>query len=308
MFPSNNKYYNIIHVAQQFTKRENFNMGILKKSGLVSLGMVMLLSITQEAFASTEKNPPLTELTTEEGNKVGLGIPKIKFESVKTLVSNGSISRNFNFQHKQSIDNNSIKQSIFVNPSPTGTTIDVPFEFGNGEYVILSQDEEGKTNTGNVYNKDHKSIGIVSTQVADNQEEKVTLDTEMTDNDNLAINVKSDDLNKPAEIVVTLAATYYSTYFSDFSWITRDGVKSLSLAPTSYLRNAPGFELSVRMADAWNKLYAVHSGSSNWYNTGGMKDQFDCHATYARTKSRWNLEPSRPNVSYAETVSKACNP
>ncbi|NMH70511.1 DUF2599 domain-containing protein [Bacillus sp. RO3] len=62
------------------------------------------------------------------------------------------------------------------------------------------------------------------------------------------------------------------------------------------------------MADAWNKLYAVHSSSSNWYNTGGMKDQFDCHATYARTKSRWNLEPSRPNVSYAETVAKACNP
>ncbi|MBM7588147.1 hypothetical protein JOC86_004722 [Bacillus pakistanensis] len=285
-------------------------MSILKKSSLVSLGLVMMLGLNQAQFASAETNTPSVEVTTEDGNKIGIGTPIIKSESTKLLLFNGLNSESLNLKHEEIKENNSIKQSITINPTLSGTTIEIPFEFHNGEYLILNQGEEGKTNgTGNIYNEYHESIGVISTRVVEHQD-KVNLNAKIKDGDRLELNVETkNNVTEPVEIQLIASATYYSTYFSGFSWITRSGVKSLSLQPTSYLRYPPDQgEAAARAIDAWDKVYAVHSGSSNWYNTGGMEDQFLCHASFARTKSSWNLEPSRPNVSYAQTVAKACNP
>lgn len=59
---------------------------------------------------------------------------------------------------------------------------------------------------------------------------------------------------------------------------------------------------------AWSTVNLVFNGSANWKNTAGMKDQFMCHSYFAKSKNPWNLEPWRPNVGYAETVKKRCNP
>lgn len=47
-------------------------------------------------------------------------------------------------------------------------------------------------------------------------------------------------------------------------------------------------------------------------DTGGMKDQFFCHwdavKFRAPRKPSWNLDMSRPDVSYIETIRSYCNP
>jgi Protein of unknown function (DUF2599) len=39
-----------------------------------------------------------------------------------------------------------------------------------------------------------------------------------------------------------------------------------------------------------------------------LVDQLHCHAVFASSKPRWDLEAWRPNVGYARTVLAACNP
>lgn len=41
---------------------------------------------------------------------------------------------------------------------------------------------------------------------------------------------------------------------------------------------------------------------------GSLLSQLRCHAVFARTKPRWNLEAWRPDVGYLATVAAACNP
>lgn len=279
-------------------------MGILKKAGLM-LGILMMFGFGQISMANAEIS--VTELTTEEGNKIEIGVPRINYDAATPFKRLGSNNLNIN-QQQTTKEENKIKQSIKVNPSTIDTTIEIPFEFENGEYLVLYENQELKGGVGNIYNEDGKSIGVFSSKIVESQE-KALLNTEIKDKDSLELQVKSNNLSEPIEIEFSVAATYYSTYFSDFSWITRSGVKSLSLTHTGYIHDAldPGM-LATRKVDAWDKLYAVHSGSSNWNNTAGMQDQFYCHVDFAGFKNPWNLEPSRPNVSYAATVAAACNP
>lgn len=41
---------------------------------------------------------------------------------------------------------------------------------------------------------------------------------------------------------------------------------------------------------------------------GSLLNQLKCHAEFAATKPRWNLEAWRPDVGYARTVAALCNP
>ncbi|WP_280520881.1 DUF2599 domain-containing protein [Xylanibacillus composti] len=66
--------------------------------------------------------------------------------------------------------------------------------------------------------------------------------------------------------------------------------------------------MGVRAEDAWDKVKAVHSGNPNWGNESGLKDQFLCHVHYAANKNPWNIEPSRPDVGFINTVLNLCNP
>ncbi|WP_077595998.1 DUF2599 domain-containing protein [Oceanobacillus kimchii] len=61
--------------------------------------------------------------------------------------------------------------------------------------------------------------------------------------------------------------------------------------------------------DSWQKLLDRHVNEDQFYNQYGMKDQYSCHFDFAKgNKTPWNIEPSRPDVGYIETVLNGCNP
>lgn len=113
--------------------------------------------------------------------------------------------------------------------------------------------------------------------------------------------ISDEDMAVGINIVATQAEKF-STYFTEGKWITRSGQVSLSLYRRIILES-----VAQRNA-AWSTVNFVFNGSANWKNTTGMKDQFMCHSYFAKSKNPWNLEPWRPNVGYAQTVAKGCNP
>ncbi len=89
-------------------------------------------------------------------------------------------------------------------------------------------------------------------------------------------------------------------------WITRDDGITLSLEPKDTVRTSYD-----EKEDAWDLLCSSDSGyggQSRWQNEQCMKWQFDCHYSFANTKTYWNIEPWRTASSYIQVVASACNP
>lgn len=80
-------------------------------------------------------------------------------------------------------------------------------------------------------------------------------------------------------------------------------VTSIQVYPTAAGRNA-----GVAHADVWNAVKAASAAFLGDVTAPGMYEQFMCHRNFASTKPSWNLEPLRVAMSYAATVSYACNP
>ena len=94
-----------------------------------------------------------------------------------------------------------------------------------------------------------------------------------------------------------------SDYYDSWTKITRNGVLSFSLDP----KNSVRFSRS-KTTLAWYAFTEEYDNDSNFTNYYGLRDQYYCHSVLAKFKSRWNIEPSRPNVSWYETLSALCNP
>lgn len=95
-------------------------------------------------------------------------------------------------------------------------------------------------------------------------------------------------------------------YFNYAAWITRDDGITLSLEPKDTVRISYD-----EKEDAWDLLRSSDSGyggQSRWQNEQCMKWQFDCHYSFANTKTYWNIEPWRTASSYIQVVASACNP
>lgn len=284
-----------------------------KKSKFLSsvLSLALVFSCVQVLSASKESNSTKytsnspessSSLITEEGKTIGIRSPIVR----------GNHSNSLKLQNKENVRKNSIQHSIKLTPA-ADTVIEVPFEFNNGEFLRIfnrtssdftKSEESNNVIAGNIYNKDGNSIGIFSAKLI-GVDEEANLHANTTGN----ILKLHADTTEPIEIVFTAAATYYKDYFSSFAWITRSGVLSLSLTHTNYIYDAPTqYESEVRLFDSWDKLYSIHSTSSNWSNTDGMYDQYFCHVIYAPDKNPWNLEPARQNVGWHSTVLHLCNP
>lgn len=98
----------------------------------------------------------------------------------------------------------------------------------------------------------------------------------------------------------------WGSYVNYAGWITRNGVVSLSIDPTTKVRNDRGYRDA-----AWHALASPTHGfasSPKWKNTKVMGWQFDCHFAGAKHKQYWNLEPHRVANSYAYVVLHLCNP
>lgn len=118
-----------------------------------------------------------------------------------------------------------------------------------------------------------------------------------TNMDNVTVDFQVNSLQNTAS-----RAGSFSQYFTKSEWITRaDGI-SLSLYPIY------AFPTNSALYAAWDTVVSKHKNDKNWSNEAGMKNQFHCHNDFASSKRPWNLEPWRPNVSYAATVAAGCNP
>lgn len=99
------------------------------------------------------------------------------------------------------------------------------------------------------------------------------------------------DGNVSAGGAISTRVVTFSSFFKSGSWITRDGVISLSLMPRD---GGIGNEGSDR---TWGTVYARFSPSSNWKNTSVMRQQYNCHFWYGMIKTPWNLEPSKTSIN-----------
>lgn len=90
---------------------------------------------------------------------------------------------------------------------------------------------------------------------------------------------------------ISMRAVTFSSFFKSGSWITRDGLISLSLMPRD---GGIGNEGADR---TWNTVKTRFSSSSNWKNTSVMQQQYNCHFWYGMIKTPWNLEPSRTSIN-----------
>lgn len=134
-----------------------------------------------------------------------------------------------------------------------------------------------------------------------------------TMDENFAENIIFDDGTKLSdykyEVTYLAKARVFNpleNYFSYAAWITRDGVVSLSLNPKTIVRND-----RVQKDMAWTALAHPWHGfgsSTSWTSDKTFKWQYDCHYSFAKGKTYWNIEPSRRASSYLNVVTAGCNP
>ncbi|PTM89407.1 uncharacterized protein DUF2599 [Dietzia psychralcaliphila] len=89
------------------------------------------------------------------------------------------------------------------------------------------------------------------------------------------------------------------------TWADSDFGVTLKVAPTPAGREAWG---ALDADAAWQEVLQLAPDA----DTPGMREQFDCHWTWARIlepdKPTWNLEPWRPVVADEQMLAEGCNP
>lgn len=93
----------------------------------------------------------------------------------------------------------------------------------------------------------------------------------------------------------------FATYFLSGSWITRNGVTSLSLKPKMVTLPTP------LLNNAWHTVVSRFGNNAQWANAQSLYDQYRCHQSFAKDKEAWNLEPSRPVVNGVQMIISGCN-
>jgi len=84
----------------------------------------------------------------------------------------------------------------------------------------------------------------------------------------------------------------YYDYFTKSFWITRKGVKSLSIYPINLAWGPAGIN------KAWAAIKRFHSWNKEWYNEKSLYKQFMCHVNFAGSmKTPWNIEPSKKSIN-----------
>lgn len=286
--------YILMQRGNRMVTKKNF-----KTIGTISAALVITLSLMNPTMSSADGNDTLK---TKTGHEISFASPEV----TKSLL--GMVSIEKNLDAKTTLKGDTLQQTIEVTPSNVEDTLNIPLELQKGDYIVLGEDEQGKSDgAAMIYNAEGESVALISSPVVDNNDLKVT-DAKVISDDTIQLSVENN-LTESTFVVLAAKTYYYGDYFTQTGkWITRDGVVSLSLYPSSTLLSGTTNEKALKVADGWDKVVAVHSGNAKWKNKQGLKEQFYCHYGYAPYKSPWNLEPSRKAVGMTETILKLCNP
>lgn len=110
----------------------------------------------------------------------------------------------------------------------------------------------------------------------------------------------------PVTIEAGALAVPRYTYFNSMSWITRNGVVSLSLTP----KDPYTIDKEPAWAEAclYFQYHPIYTQIDNPTKLNSMYNQFVCHADFARGfKTPWNIEPVTPDKGYWGFVGSGCN-
>jgi hypothetical protein len=99
--------------------------------------------------------------------------------------------------------------------------------------------------------------------------------------------------------------TTRSVFIERAVWVRTDKGRVLVVYPTDALRDIGGSHSDGEAA--WAELLDRY-GNTITQNVPGMKDQFICHVEHSWLKQTYNLDPWRPDLSYARTIRDQCNP
>ena len=97
------------------------------------------------------------------------------------------------------------------------------------------------------------------------------------------------------------------TDYFRYAGFDRVYIGSLTLGPRYFDEGS-----SLLCENAWAAVYKLFFPYSSYWTTStqtkSMYNQYNCHATFAKTKNDWNLEPWRPVVSWSDMIWHTCNP
>lgn len=257
-------------------------------------GIMVLLSLSGSAYAG-EMNPQ-----------------NYSFEYYGTNDKPGKF--NLEVNTKVEVENRKSKQErefIISLDDKEKNVIEYKFDILEGGFVSFALDGYGKKDDSFViFDEGGRLIGYTNIlKAVDNSGKEVKSDISVERNvikqkfdNNLNIEDITIDFQVNSLQNTAARAGSFSQYFTKSEWISRaDGIL-LSLYPIY------AFPTNSALYAAWDTVVSKHKNDKNWSNEAGMKNQFHCHNDFASSKRPWNLEPWRPNVSYAATVAAGCNP
>lgn len=245
------------------------------------------------------------------------------FSDYTETVSLGNEENQFSIDYRSNLDakyttNQFEETQVIISCLPKEHTVfsvknDQTFKYklhipDNCYYEYVEDDQNENDQAILIYDTNNLLIGYIENLIPDNDDISVKLsikDNILTQYYSYSSKDLLSTLNTDTKSGINIVATQaekFSTYFTDGKWITRSNQISLSLYRRIIL------ETVAQRNAAWSTVNFRFNSSSNWKNTTGMKDQFMCHSYFAKSKNPWNLEPWRPNVGYAQTVSSGCNP
>ena len=244
---------------------------------------------------------------------------KLPLETKQTDVVNDvilqeNISNNYSITNE--IFDGGIRTSFLIENDNAPKEYPIHFDLPEGSYLRFAKTINPDTNKEEtdgsieIINKNGDILGAIGSAWARDFYGKEVKTYYRIENQSTLVQVVEHDNNLCKYPIVADPTAQYRKWFSKTKWVKKSKGWTLAVYRTGQLvtdATQRGKLASVANA-SWKTLYAQDKNDKHWKHTGGMKHQYICHVYYARPKAPWNLDVWRPNVSYAQTVAKACNP
>ncbi|ASS41176.1 hypothetical protein AXF21_04235 [Eubacterium minutum ATCC 700079] len=257
----------------------------------------------------------LMEVETPEGKNYKVGIePEMDGNENISNINNLIVSRDVENDCLTMTDifNEGVRNIFVVGAGCKKDLFSINFRLPVGAHIKYSVDllnENKQDGSLEILDKDNNLIGAIASPYAKDASGK-SLETYYKVEGH-TVRQYVNHLKKGHAITYPITVAPMSTfnvYFDSGKWITRGKLLSLSLNPTKFLRVAMFQGSSAVRKSSWKTVYYKFHKDKRWRRTESMQMQYDCHWHFAKLKDKFNLEPSRPNVSWFDMIRAKCNP